>query len=31
VNAEADTLYAVHGEAERARREFLTCKLGEES
>lgn len=31
MNAEADTLYAVHGEAERARREFLTCKLGEES
>ena len=31
MNAETDTLYAVHGEAERARREFLTCKLGDES
>ncbi|HUP98015.1 MAG TPA: chemotaxis protein CheW [Usitatibacter sp.] len=31
MNAEADMMYAMHGEAEQARREFLTCKLGEES
>jgi len=28
---EADVLNAVYGEAERARREFLTCKLGNEA
>jgi purine-binding chemotaxis protein CheW len=31
MNAEAELMHAVHGEAERARREFLTCKLGDES
>jgi hypothetical protein len=31
MNAEAEVLDAIHGEAEQARREFLTCKLGEES
>jgi purine-binding chemotaxis protein CheW len=31
VSAETDVLDAVHGEAEQARREFLTCRLGEES
>ena len=31
MNADAETLYAVHGEAEQARREFLTCRLGDES
>ncbi|MEO5695225.1 MAG: chemotaxis protein CheW [Usitatibacter sp.] len=33
VDAEADVFddYALHGEAERVRREFLTCTLGEES
>jgi purine-binding chemotaxis protein CheW len=31
MNAEAEMLDAIHGEAEQARREFLTCKLGEET
>jgi len=31
VSAEADILDAVHGEAEQERREFLTCRLGEET
>jgi purine-binding chemotaxis protein CheW len=31
MNAEAEILDAIHGEAEQARREFLTCKLGDES
>jgi purine-binding chemotaxis protein CheW len=31
MNAESGLMEAVHGEAERARREFLTCKLGAES
>ncbi len=31
MTAEAELMHAVHGEAERARREFLTCKLGDES
>ena len=31
MNAETEIMDAMHGEAEQARREFLTCKLGEES
>ena len=31
MSVEAETMYALHGEAEQARREFLTCKLGDES
>ena len=31
MNAETEFMDALHGEAERARREFLTCTLGEES
>jgi purine-binding chemotaxis protein CheW len=31
MSAEAGILEAMHGEAEQARREFLTCRLGEES
>ena len=31
VEAEVFDDYALHGEAERARREFLTCTLGDES
>jgi purine-binding chemotaxis protein CheW len=31
MNAETEFMDALHGEAERARREFLTCKLGDES
>ena len=31
MSAEADILDSMHGEAEQARREFLTCKLGDES
>ena len=31
MNAEAEVLDSIHGEAEQARREFLTCKLGDES
>ena len=30
MSVEADILDSMHGEAEQARREFLTCKLGEE-
>ena len=31
MSADTDVLDAMHGEAEQARREFLTCRLGEES
>lgn len=31
MNAETEFMDALHGEAERARREFLTCTLGDES
>ena len=31
MSVEADILDSMHGEAEQARREFLTCKLGDES
>jgi purine-binding chemotaxis protein CheW len=31
MNAEADYIDSLHGQAERERREFLTCRLGEES
>jgi purine-binding chemotaxis protein CheW len=31
MSADTDVLDAMHGEAEQARREFLTCKLGDES